>query len=89
MVFTDVRMPGAMDGIGLAQWIRSHRPQVRVLITSGYTSRTQQAGELSSGPLIQKPYRPEDVVRRVQQLTGAEPGPLSGAGVEPDAPTGG
>ncbi len=88
VVFTDVRMPGAMDGIALAQWIRSHRPQVRVLITSGYTSRTQQAGELSSGPLIPKPYRPEDVVRRVQELTEDEPRP-QGSGAELDAPAGG
>jgi DNA-binding response OmpR family regulator len=68
VVFTDVRMPGGMDGIGLARWIRDHRAHVRVLVTSGYTPDAQQVAGLSNGPLIPKPYRPEDVVRRVQEL---------------------
>lgn len=69
VVFTDVRMPGAMDGIGLARWVRSHRPEIRILMTSGYTTRAQQVVEVSHAPLIAKPYRPEEVVRRVQELT--------------------
>jgi len=74
VVFTDLRMPGRLDGIGLARWVRDHRPQTRVLITSGYTSRAQQVVEVSNSPLIPKPYRPEDVVQRVRALT-------AGAGV--------
>jgi DNA-binding response OmpR family regulator len=70
VVFTDVRMPGQLDGLGLARWVRDHRPQTRVLITSGRASGAQQAAELSSGPLILKPYHPELVVQRVQALTG-------------------
>lgn len=69
VVFTDVRMPGAMDGIGLAQWVRSHRPKIRILMTSGYTARARQVLELSHAPLIPKPYRPEEVIRRVRELT--------------------
>jgi DNA-binding response OmpR family regulator len=69
VVFTDLRMPGRLDGIGLARWVRDHRPQTRVLITSGCTSLAQQVVEVSNGPLIPKPYRPEDVVQRVRALT--------------------
>ncbi|WP_341989162.1 response regulator [Azorhizobium sp. AG788] len=35
MVFTDVRMPGRMDGVGLALTVRRDRPEVAVLVTSG------------------------------------------------------
>ena len=34
-VFTDIQMPGTMDGLGLARWISSERPKIRVLLTSG------------------------------------------------------
>jgi len=70
VVFTDLRMPGRLDGIGLARWVRAHCPGTRVLITSGHASGAQQVVEVSNGPLIPKPYRPEDVARRVQALTG-------------------
>jgi DNA-binding NtrC family response regulator len=32
IVFSDVRMPGPMDGFGLAAWIRKHRPEVAVIL---------------------------------------------------------
>ena len=35
VVFTDVRMPGDMDGIGLSEWVRRYRPDVAVVLTSG------------------------------------------------------
>ena len=70
VVFTDIRMPGRLDGLGLARWVRDYRPRTRVLITSGRASGAEQAAEVSSGPLILKPYHPADVVQRVQALTG-------------------
>lgn len=70
VVLTDVRMPGRLDGIGLACWLRDHRPKVRVLITSGYAPAAQRVDEVGYGPLIPKPYRPEEVVRRILALTG-------------------
>ena len=40
IVFTDVMMPGTMNGIGLANWIRIHRPGLPIALTSG-TSRSR------------------------------------------------
>ena len=34
-VFTDVQMPGAMDGLMLAHWVYEHHPGTKVLVTSG------------------------------------------------------
>jgi len=54
-VLTDVRMPGVMDGFGLARWIRQNRPGVPVLITTGDNIRA--GTDLCSGnPIIPKPH---------------------------------
>ena len=34
IVFSDVVMPGNLDGFGLARWVRAHRPHVEVILTS-------------------------------------------------------
>jgi len=77
VVFSDVQMPGAMDGFGLAQWIRANRPDVRVLLTSGAPpAMAAGAGELcEDGPgggraLLRKPYDHRKVVRRIAALLG-------------------
>jgi CheY-like chemotaxis protein len=36
ILVTDVRMPGACDGIALARWTRENWPAVRIFVTSGY-----------------------------------------------------
>src|SRR6201996_5224602 len=35
LVFTDVRMPGSMDGFGLVRWVQSSRPTLPVIVASG------------------------------------------------------
>ena len=40
LMFSDVQMPGAMDGFALARWVRTHHPQIRVILTSGATRST-------------------------------------------------
>ena len=66
VVFTDVRMPGDMDGFALARWIGSHHPETSVLLTSGYTS--SRAGEGDRLTLIEKPYSQAQVLRRIRSL---------------------
>ena len=45
VLITDVEMPGSMDGIGLARWVRRNRPALRVLVLSGLDVASQLAGE--------------------------------------------
>lgn len=66
VVFSDVRMPGSMDGVGLARWIRDHHPEVPVLLTSGYS--TSLSGELKEVKLIEKPYSQSQVLNRIRAL---------------------
>ena len=68
LVFSDVRMPGAMDGLDLARWVQRTHPDVPVLLTSGYTGDRFPEREFGSGRLIEKPYSQAQVVRRIQSL---------------------
>jgi CheY-like chemotaxis protein len=69
VVFSDVRMPGRMDGFGLARWMRQNRPEVPVLLTSGWigaaASNCQAPREVK---IIEKPYSQAQVVRRIEGL---------------------
>src|SRR5262245_41278519 len=46
IVFSDVNMPGSMDGFGLAQWVRRERPWLKVILTSGAARTAKAAGDL-------------------------------------------
>jgi two-component system, response regulator PdtaR len=64
VVFTDVQMPGAMDGLMLARWVQEHYPGTPVLITSGKGG----AAISSDGAFFSKPYRLEAVANRIRSL---------------------
>ncbi len=67
LVFSDIQMPGEMDGVDLARWIARERPEVKVLLTSGRPlSETARAW-----PFVSKPYRMENVERRLREMAHA------------------
>lgn len=68
VVFTDVRMPGSMDGIGLARIVRERWPATRVIIASG-DSRAGGASEAGAKFFFAKPYSAETVIQTLQLLT--------------------
>lgn len=69
IVFSDVMMPGSVDGFGLARWVRDRHPGVEVILTSGMDRSAEIAGTLcEAGPLLAKPYEPHGVVDRIRQL---------------------
>ncbi|MEE1612550.1 response regulator [Microvirga sp. CF3016] len=70
VVFSDVEMPGSMDGFGLARWVRANKPGTQVILTSGAERSADIAATLcEAGPLLEKPYPSQDVVDRIKQLT--------------------
>ncbi len=81
IVFSDVQMPGEMDGFGLARWVRVHQPDVRVILTSSVERSADIAATLcEAGPLLEKPYEPTGVVERIRQLIAkSNTGPSSRA----------
>lgn len=67
VVFTDVSMPGSLDGLGLARWVRRERPGLGVILTSGVARIPQELQDLfTHGPLMAKPYDRGEVERRIR-----------------------
>jgi two-component system cell cycle sensor histidine kinase/response regulator CckA len=81
LVLTDVAMPG-MSGRELADRLRQARPDLRVIFMSGYADdEIVRRGLLEPDqPLIQKPFTPDALVRRVAELTEQWLPPASDAG---------
>jgi DNA-binding response OmpR family regulator len=57
-----------MDGFGLAQWVRENHPGIDVILTSGMARAAEKAGDLCDDGPLEKPYHPQEVVRRINLL---------------------
>ena len=73
ILFSDVVMPGGMNGAQLAQQARDLRPNLKVLLTSGYTiTATAGTRELPEDvQLLRKPYLREDLAAKLQTVLHA------------------
>jgi signal transduction histidine kinase len=69
LLFTDVVMPGGINGWELAESARRAQPQLRVLLTSGYALEAlAERGRLPAGAVVlNKPYRKAELARRVRE----------------------
>jgi CheY-like chemotaxis protein len=69
LLFTDIVMPGGMNGWDLGQRATELRPGIRVLFTSGYALDTLVANSrvLQGVMILMKPYRKADLAWRVRQ----------------------
>ena len=69
LLFTDIVMPGGVNGWELAGLARKTRPDLRVLLTSGYALETLAAdGHLQEGSaILSKPYRKAELARRLRE----------------------
>jgi DNA-binding NtrC family response regulator len=56
LVFSDVRMPGEMDGFGLSRWIFENRPNVPVILASGNVGQLAVLENLCGAGTMAKPY---------------------------------
>lgn len=65
LLFTDITMPGEMDGLTLARCIQERCPSVAIVLTSG-VQRPTGADLPSRGIFLPKPYRSEELVRTVE-----------------------
>ena len=73
-IFTDVRMPGEMDGIEFVRWVLEHRPGTPVMLTSGEMGGIKAMEELRVSDRVSvftKPYRYADVERKLRQAIAA------------------
>jgi two-component system, response regulator PdtaR len=65
LVVSDVQMPGAMDGFGLAAWIWLRWPGLKVMLTSAHFQAARRSGLEGDATFIEKPYRTDLLVDRI------------------------
>lgn len=69
LLFTDVQMPGSMDGIRLAHAVRNRWPPVKIIVASGQV-RLKLADLPLGSRFMAKPYRAEAMIAELQSLAG-------------------
>lgn len=68
VVFTDVQMPGTMDGLKLARFIKDRWPPIKIVATSGRLRVSEN--DLPEGSIfVPKPYTPAQIIRTLRELT--------------------
>jgi CheY-like chemotaxis protein len=74
LLFTDVVMPGEIDGRTLGQWARLQRPGLKVLLTSGFPEQLPEAAVPASEvlPFLKKPYSKQQLQEAVETLLDTE-----------------
>ena len=68
VVFTDINMPGSMDGLKLARFVRDRWPPIKIIATSGHF--TARDGDLPDGGVfLPKPYTLAKITAALRDLT--------------------
>lgn len=65
-LFTDIRLPGAMDGWQLAEAARAMNPRLPVIYATGYSPETPRI--VPGGVFLRKPYLPSKVIEALEKL---------------------
>ena len=69
VIFTDIHMPGSMDGLRLAHAVRGRWPPIKIIATSGRINvRIDDLPD--GGRFVPKPYHPEEIARTLRELVG-------------------
>src|ERR1700678_2984535 len=67
LIFTDIHMPGSMDGLKLAHYVRGRWPPVKIIVPSGQIKAREE--DLPTGAVfIGKPYRSEDIALEISKM---------------------
>jgi CheY-like chemotaxis protein len=70
VVFTDIQMPGSMDGLKLAAAVRNRWPPIMIVATSGRVKL--DPGDLpQGGRFLPKPYSPAEITKILRELMAA------------------
>ena len=67
ILLTDVAMPGAMDGIDLANLVRQRWPDVRIVVASGHVD-SQQGDGREDIVYVRKPFTPNELIAALQSV---------------------
>ncbi len=73
LLFTDIRLPGALDGWRVARRAREINPQLPVIYASGFPGDAIDV--VPGGRFIRKPYRPTEILAVARELAEREERP--------------
>ena len=65
LIFSDVHMPGTMDGIALARFVRSEFPVIKIVLTSGNQTRLDW---VEYDGFFPKPYDADQIIKHMNTL---------------------
>jgi two-component system, response regulator PdtaR len=68
VVFTDVRMPGTMDGLRLAAAVRDRWPPIRLMVVSGHLVQEPELPD--DARFFRKPYPTAEIISTLRELAG-------------------
>ena len=68
VLFTDIRLPGTLDGWDVAERFRGKNPSGPVIYTTGYTGTPVR--RVAQSAFMAKPYRPAAIVSEIRRLSG-------------------
>jgi CheY-like chemotaxis protein len=71
IVFSDIMMPGAMNGVDLAREIRRRRADLSILLTSGYAEAACDDAAAEGVRILPKPYQIDDLAKALAEVAGA------------------
>ena len=74
LVFSDVMMPGAMNGVDLAREIRIRRPGMPILLTSGYAEAAVRSADAEGVAILPKPFKFDDLAKAFAATRGRDTG---------------
>ncbi len=66
-IFSDLVMPGGMDGLDLARTVRERWPAMPILLATGYSDSVERAAR-EGFPILSKPYHPAELERELRRL---------------------
>jgi PAS domain S-box-containing protein len=66
LVFSDIVMPGKMTGYDVAHWVATMKPNVKVVLTTGYDSKSNASPSGVTIPVLDKPYTRERLAQTLR-----------------------
>jgi len=69
-LFTDIDMPGSMDGLKLAAAVRDRWPPIKIIVTSGHRYIREESLP-DGGRFFSKPYDPKEIANTIREMVAA------------------
>ena len=66
LIFSDIRIPGGMNGLTLAREAQNWRPGLKVILTTGFAIELMEDLAYQAFDILQKPYMPADLITTIR-----------------------